>query len=261
MRCLILLMMTMSGNLLWSQDFASLYYPEEDFGELPFNLVREIHSFDDFIGRFNGELNGYGKALDASNPLFKQLKSDPKLLQKFRLKIIGSLMSEKFLSKNEAKAIHFAELASNLDRIDFLTSNWHVVVPIHGKWKGKSLSALMKVKIQALSDNTCRWIISDIQFERNVESVRSHHVPVDICQEIYIPPSAHDNGFIALNRVLRGEESLSNHILNTNPNLSKLAQLLDSGYKPYFNTYFYKIAINENLGFTLDENYWIIDTH
>ena len=245
-------------SFLSAQNLEGLYFPDTDFGELPYNLATEVHSFDEFIGRYNGQLDAFGQKLNENHEAYKIIRSDSKAFEEFRFKVIGSLLSQELMKQHEASAVGFAKRASSGPKLDFKDSNWQATIPFKGIWKSSSITGNIILKSHFLDEERSKWVIIKVIFEDVPEFKEVGKVNPDICDEVYLPPTAHENGFIALNRILKGKEAIENHILKTDKELNRFAYLLNKGFRPSFSEYFFNIDLSEKVKFILNSRFEII---
>jgi len=239
-----------------SQDLNKLYFPKNEIStQLPIELLTEVKSFDDFIGRYNGKLNAYGEKIDFNNIQLKSSRN-PALISKLRYSIIGSFLSSNLLDKYNDAIEEFVRNASNGKLLDFKETDWNVIIPITGQFENKDISANLIMNIQYTEGNKCKWIISNVQFDVTPK-IKKLKFYSDICDEVYIPPSAHDNGFIAVKNIFKDANLLHYHIIKVNSNLELLNALLINGYKPTFTSYFYHIRVNNDVNFILNNSFKI----
>ena len=119
-----------------AQSLFDLYVPNNGtVSEFPFKLITEIKSYDDFIGRYNGELNIYGEKINFSNNITR-LDS----ISILRTKIIGSLVTQAYLQSNYDKVLEFSTMAGNGPKLDF-SKTQHIVVgwdwKLASDWRSK----------------------------------------------------------------------------------------------------------------------------
>jgi len=236
-----------------AQSLFDLYVPNNGtVSEFPFKLITEIKSYDDFIGRYNGELNIYGEKINFSNNITR-LDS----ISILRTKIIGSLVTQAYLQSNYDKVLEFSTMAGNGPKLDFSKTKCEALVPIKGVFQKNNITAVLHLNIETLSGNRYRWFIRDILFSPNIGKIKHKAVLPEICLNVFIPPNSHEVGFLALRRLLNGEELLQNHIIKSNSNLEKLNFLLENGWKPKYIEYEFKISVNSDLIFMINSEYKI----
>lgn len=241
------------ANHTIAQSFHDIYVPNKAIvSDIPFELLTEVKSFDEFIGRYNGELNAFGENIDYENI---NISADART--ELRSKIIGSLSTPELQNNKVERLISFSKEAAKGPNLDFSTTKFQAVIPIEGDFKNDKIKAELILAIESLSDNRYRWYIKDVNFnEEKVRLNRSKIVP-DLCTDVFIPPNAHDIGFIALKRIFSGEELLQNHIKFSNINLEKLNYLLNKHWKPNFFNYYFLVQLTEKIKFEISPEYKI----
>lgn len=223
--CLIYLFLL--SFILVAQDFESLFYQGLMDLELPADLANQVHSLDDFMGRFNGLHTAFGKPIDQSITSFKNVKEDLALWTEFRGKIISSLMVENLL-EDTLNTNKFIRIASTSKNLDYYNSNWHVRVPYTGTLNEFLYTGLLFLRVTTIQDKS-RWIIDSVTINKVIGLDNVEKVIPEYCSDVFIPPSAHDNGFIALSKVLKTKYSLHNHITRSEAYFDRLAHLMNHG--------------------------------
>lgn len=243
----------------YCQKYEQLFYGNKKHLDIPIHLASQVHSLDDFIGRFNGYHNNLGEAVDRNSSLFKQIYNNKEFWNEYRRKIIGSLITKELFYTDSIAVQKFARMASLGDDLDFYRNIDHVIVPVTGKWNNKIISAVIQMKLSVDKQKKSCWQIDKVHFNQKIDISKYNMIVREICNDIFIPPSAQDNGFISLNKVLKGETSLHHHITKATKEISQLNHMIaEDNYHPTFENYSFSFNIDSGYSFIINEEYRII---
>lgn len=241
-----------------AQHYYDAYFGQKPGDELPYWLLNRPQSLDDFIGRFNGQHNAYGQPLDDKREPYQSIAAHKAYFTEFRRRIIGSLMASHLHETDSTAVAAFARAAAQSPPLHFLGTPWKVVVPLQGLWMGKPLQLQLHLRPVADQQQRVRWAITDAVFDAGPPALPALPVPVTASTRHFLPPSAHDNGFIALQRLLKKERDLSPHILQSTRGLEVLQYLLQhTGFAPTFKTFTAHFAPADGPAFQLNPQWQI----
>lgn len=242
------------------QNYEQLYYGHKLDLDLPSQLASRVHSLDDFIGRYNGYHNNYGVAVNRNSSLFKQIYNNKSIWKEYRRKVIGSLIAKELFYKDSLTVNTFARSVSLSKDLDFYRNIDHVLVPIKGKWDKKVLSGVIQLKLSVDNEKKTCWQIDKVHFDQKIDIPVFKMITREICNDIFIPPSAQDNGFISLKKVLRDETPLNHHITNSSKELSQLHKMIaEYGFRPTFENYYFIFNIDNSYTFKVNKDYKIVE--
>jgi len=243
----------------YAQPFYEAFYGNRPDDNMPLFLMTQPHSLDDFLGRFNGQHNAYGKILDKRDPAVRAVFSSPASIKAFRRLVIGSLLHPSLLKRDSMAADAFAAAASESEQLDFLSSDWWVEIPLHGSHKGKQVEVVLRLKPEADERQRIRWSITGAAFLKGKPEGKVPAVLPERCDELFIPPSAHDNGFIALRRILREERNLAPYLQSGGAELAALQYLLqDSSFIVDFKDFMIFFKPRKGPAFQMNDQWLII---
>lgn len=256
----VLCLACLPGYTVFGQDYYKVYFGNRPTENIPEVLLTRPQSLDDFIGRFNGMHNAYGKPLAQSDPAYRVIFRNPRFMVEFRRQIIGSLVAPALLSRDSQAVETFAAAAAQSKPLDFLTSSWWVEMPLRGKWKGKNIELILVLKAVADDRDRVRWVLTDAVFEKGKPTgLQGKELPVVSRPDKYIPPSAHDNGFIAVRRILQEERNLSHYTDKPGSGLGLLQELLqDDAFIPDFEDFIVQFRPNGGPAFQMNSQWQII---
>jgi hypothetical protein len=222
-----------------AQDYEAAYFGGSTVGSMPSRLRHRPQSLDDFIGRYNGRHDAGGQVLDPDRPPYRDIAVRAEYRREFRRLIIGALVAPARMARDSAAAERFAAAAAAGPALDFLTTRWWVEVPLEGYWQGLPLRIDLHLRVVADEQGRVRWVMDRAVFEGSPPAVTAGPLEPVFRADRYLPPSAHDNGFIALQRVLEVERDLRPYLdTGTGPGLATLQYLLqETAFQPVFHTF------------------------
>ncbi len=243
-----------------AQDYEAAYFGmRPTVGDVPARLRQRPQSLDDFIGRFNGLHDADGQPLRPSRSPFREIAARPEYHRAFRRRIIGSLVAPEFFARDSAAVDRFAAAAAAAPALDFLSTPWWVEIPVEGYWQGLPLRLTLHLRVAADAAGRVRWTIDRAVFEGVPPAVPAPPVAPSVQADRYLPPSAHDNGFIALQGVLLDERDLRPYLAGPEPGLSLLQHLLgDPAFRPVFHSFTACFRPDSGPAFKLDPQWQII---
>lgn len=256
----VLIIIFFWNTVVYSQPYYDLYYGNRPKEMVPNSLLLQVHSLDEFIERYNGAFNAYGQPIDTTSLEFKEVRQNKDYWSKYKSLIIESLVRSPLRKQDSIRVRRFAEKAGAGEKLDFIDSSWWIEVPVTGWIEGLPTELLLQMKILVDDRRRIKWIIDDVVVPEELSNLPALPVIPNVSKHKYIPPSAHDNGFIALSRVLSKERDISPYIECSTHGLSALQYILKYyNFEAKFRDFYVHFQTDSGLTFLLDHNWTIID--
>lgn len=257
----IALVVTLLGSMgLYAQPYYDLYFGNRPQEMMPTSLLLQVHSLDDFIERYNGAFDAYGQPVDTGSAVYKEVRQNEAFWAKYRSLIIESLVDRSLYEQDSSRVQRFAQKAGAGGALDFVDSSWWIEVPLRGTIEGLQSELILQMKILVDDRRRIKWVIDDVVFPESLKHLPALPVTPNISKHQYIPPSAHDNGFIALSRVLSQERDITPYIECSTEGLSNLQYILKYyHFEAEFQEFFVHFQPDAGPSFMLDQNWKIID--
>ena len=218
----------------------------------------QVQNLDDFISRYNGYHDANGQDVDQSSLLFKEIHGNKYFWQEYRKNIIGSLVNNSIIEADSSVVLDFARIASRGPELNYYSDNWYCRIPFEGSFKNKVVSGTLILKIWYDDQHRTKWYIQECIFDQ-ILNIKTEIIEPEECSHIYITPTAHENNFIDLRRVLSGQEVIENHIMTSSEGLAQLKHLIEKEmFQPMFSSYYFHFSPKNGLTFTVDNRYSII---
>lgn len=245
---------------LVAQPYYDLYFGNRPQEIMPTSLFLQPHSLDEFIERYNGSFDAYGQPVDKKSPIFREVRQNQAYWSTYRSLIIESLVHQSLHEKDSSGVQRFAQKAGAGGALDFVDSSWWIEVPVKGRIEGLTTALILQMKILVDERRRIKWIIDDVVVPEVLRDLPALPVVPNVSKHKYIPPSAHDNGFIALSRILSKERDITPYIECSTAGLSTLQYVLKYyNFDAEFREFFVHFQPDEGPPFLLDQNWNIID--
>lgn len=258
-----LVLLGLSGSIC-AQDYEALYYSGGPvIEELPFQLLTEVKSATDFAGRYNGYHNAMGYPLDTTSDKFIAIRSRKIWWTQYRYKIIGSLLAERCWARDSLTAISFVHQAAKGPRLDLNTTDWSAEIPISLTHKGRKLKGNLILRPYFNDREGSRWLIHDIIWKSALiqKDPQSELCP-EIDRDVFITPSAHDNGFVELKSLINEKGAVKYHVIEVTDGLELLSDLVDKGWEVSFHgPLVFIFNIDETIRFKTNDAWRIIEIY
>lgn len=259
----ILVLCLLAAQWLGGQDYQRLYYGEGPVIEgVPFSMLTSPGSLDDFVGRYNGQHNAYGKELSPDLVLFQQIQGNPSWWSQYRSKVISTLLSPQLEVVDTARLEQFLERAGKGPQLDLQANNWWVRIPVQAQLKGQSIVLQLDLRLVFDQQQRSRWVLHDAQLSgAAAEGIPEAPLREKFDRSRYLPPSAHDNGFISLKKLLdQAQWDISYYIERPTQGLQQLQYILQHGkLDTQFTDFYTHFRPASTYSFILDKNWKIMD--
>lgn len=249
---------TLSG-----QEYYELYYQSKaSDSELPFKLQTRVQNLEDFISRFNGYQNAYGETLDSSDPKFRTIRSNDQYWKTWRRNVIGSLMKPRLYAKDSSQNYKFIKALETIDRISMGSSQLSAFLPVEVLVSGSEMKCIIELKFIALNNDRYEWVIHDVitpskdeippsKIDEEMKPVRNPNV--------FLPPNAHGNGFLQLQREVKEHESMSPYFREMKQSFIVFQTLLHRSSSISFEPVYYRFKSDQNSAFYVNDEFFIYD--
>lgn len=196
------------------QSFCGGYYDSPEIldadEELLWHLTA-VSGLSDFVGRYNGELNQYGDALETV--------SSQGSIERRRC-AIASMIDSKLLktAQDTAEAVVFVEAAASGPLLKNTKGEWEGRLPIHTSYRGGVSGADTIVLSYFIDINGGgRWVFERVVFsaaEPYMNTCMEALEEVNPClsRDTYFTPTSNSVGFIDVRRWLNKRMPLSPHV-------------------------------------------------
>lgn len=258
-RFLILSLFCLNG--LNAQEYQELFYQSsKGSSALPFHLKTQVQSLEDFIARFNGYHNAYGDSIDTNSPKFRTIHSNSKYWKTWRTKIIGSLLSQELMKRDSINGWPALQKLVSINEIDLNTSSMVACLPVNIHQNGKTTIMIIELIYIELDGNRYEWMINRV-FDPNVSTTRKGQKPslsdLQGNSEKYLPPNAHGNGFIKLQRTLQKEKGMNSLVCHNIEGLDAFNKLLAKATSISFDPVYFVFFGENSHSFKVDDNFYI----
>ncbi|MCB9282983.1 MAG: hypothetical protein H6563_02830 [Lewinellaceae bacterium] len=195
-----------------------LSQPSDDW--IKENFVVEVHTVDDFIDRFNGDVNQ--RVLDKWYQLFQKRDIT-------RKEIIYSLFNLRSTEWSESEVEAFIDQAVDNQCPSFLefeTGNWYATVNCDVLFQGQPCTASLVLQIrQDAATGGSEWVIVSMLNPEIFADLCPDRFPyTNVRRKAFLSPMSHGTNFSALKRVFDEKVNLSD-CMDFNPNNSLLNTL------------------------------------
>lgn len=248
---------------LWAQKYYELFYQSPAaHSELPFSLWTQAQNLEDFIYRFNGYHNAYGERISPNNPMFKTIRSNPKYWKNWRIKVIGSLLNRQLYKKDSSQNWKYIQALSSIEEISMDPLIMSAYLPFSLKISSISIIGEIELKFIELKGQRYEWIIHDVKI------FNEHSIPPDEIDSefhpvrnpnIFLPPNAHGNGFLLLQREVIENKSMSPYFIESKESFSKFQTLLHRSSSISFDPVYFQFAAKGVGDFKVNADFFIYE--
>jgi len=257
---LLLVSCFLSFSSLNAQEYFGLFYESKgQESELPFKLQTQVQNLEDFISRFNGYNNAYGKPIDPKDSRFKTIRENRDYWKTWRTKVIGSLFDTRLMKRDSLQNWKYLKAFSSVDQLSMNPSMMSAYLPVILKVDEKQFNAELELKYIELDGHRFEWIIHDVVFDdcQNFPSDGLMNQELKTNPNIYLPPNAHGNGFLLLQRELIKKRSIGSYFLKINESFISFESLLVRSDSLRFEPLYFQFLIDDKVSLWVDADFFI----